>query len=88
LEYHIQDFYYRGCYEKFYVFLLTEYERVVLLDADGIATNNLDHLFWLKLPENVELASPQGYWFQNSGLIPANQECKIAGGPYSYNNTM
>ena len=79
MESHIKDNYYRGCYEKFYVFLLTEFNRVIFLDADGIATNNLDHLFWLELPEKVELASPQGYWFNHDGFIPADQECQIAG---------
>ena len=46
LENHLTDGYYRGCFEKFYVFLLTEFDRVMLMDADGFPNSNLDHLFW------------------------------------------
>ena len=38
-----------------------------------------DHLFWLQMPESFQLAAPQGYWFENYGVLPSNKECQIAG---------
>ena len=56
--------YYRGSFHKFFAFLLYDsFDRVVLMDADGIPVTSLDHLFLLPLPKNVRLAAPQGYWF-------------------------
>ena len=47
--------------------MLTDYERVVVMDADGIPVTDLDHLFLLPLPNNVYLAAPQAYWFHDAG---------------------
>jgi len=46
-------------WNKFWVFKLTEYRRVVHLDADTYVLKNLDNLFLL--PE-AELAMPRAYW--------------------------
>ena len=59
---------FREVYQKFNVFLLTEYKRVILMDADGFALHNLDHLFTMKLPEGTKLASSQSYWFDHQGV--------------------
>ena len=74
---------YRGCLEKFYAFLLTDYDRVIAMDTDGFPNSNLDHLFWLPMPKGIELAAPQGYWFSNEGvrsdfcqLVGKEQNCK------------
>jgi alpha-N-acetylglucosamine transferase len=42
--------------EKLYVFQLTEYDRVIVMDADGFPNNNLDHLFWLTMPAGTYIA--------------------------------
>ena len=44
-----------------------DYERLVVMDADGIPMTDLDHLFLLPLPDNVYLAAPQAYWFEDAG---------------------
>ena len=75
LSSHLHDSYYQGCYEKLYVFRLKEYARVIIMDADGLAANNLDHLFWLIMPYGIQIAAPQGYWFPNEGLFQADEEC-------------
>jgi lipopolysaccharide biosynthesis glycosyltransferase len=56
LSQHLTDNYYKGCYERLYVFQLTEYDRVVIMDADGLAVNDLDHLFWLAMPKDVQVS--------------------------------
>eukprot|EP00095_Tigriopus_kingsejongensis_P011607 snap_masked-scaffold859_size87536-processed-gene-0.0 protein:Tk11607 transcript:snap_masked-scaffold859_size87536-processed-gene-0.0-mRNA-1 annotation:"hypothetical protein DFA_03248" len=77
LKKHIANAYYRTSLQKFYAFQLIQYSRVVAMDADGVALNNLDHLFLLKFPENVSIAAPQGYWFQNEGVFAGNGDnCK------------
>ena len=60
--------YYQKTYQKFHSFLLTDYERVILMDADGFVLQNLDHLFLLQFPEGTHIAAPQGYWFENEGV--------------------
>ena len=71
------DKYYRATYQKFRAFLLTEYDRVVVMDADGFALKNLDHLFLLKFPGEVKLAAPQQYWAEDFGVRLAWQAgCK------------
>jgi alpha-N-acetylglucosamine transferase len=42
--------------EKLYVFQLTGYDRVIVMDADGFPNNNLDHLFWLTMPIGTYIA--------------------------------
>ena len=64
LKSYLQSGYYQGAYQKFFSFNLTEYERVIITDADGIILKNLDHLFLLDVPKNILLAAPQGYWFE------------------------
>ena len=61
--------YYKGSLQKFYSFLLTEYLRVIVLDADGVPLRSLDHLFLLRLPYGVHLAAPQGYWLDDYGFV-------------------
>ena len=56
LEHYIHFDYYRGVLEKLYVFQLTDYDRVIVMDADGFPNNNLDHLFWLTMPEGTFIA--------------------------------
>ena len=54
-----ENLYYRGSLHKFFAFLLHgDFERVVVMDADGVPLSDLDHLFLLPLPENVSLAAP------------------------------
>jgi hypothetical protein len=81
---------YRGCLEKLYVFLLTDYDRIILMDTDGFPNNNLDHLFFLPIPQGIQLAAPQGYWFSNEGV--QNDFCtgvgKIVKKLYSINNDL
>ena len=52
---HVTDDYYRGCYEKLNVFKMTEYDRVIVMDSDGMAVSNLDHLFLLKMPAGIQV---------------------------------
>ena len=59
LRRHSESLYYRGSLHKFFAFLLhDDFERVVVMDADGVPLSDLDHLFLLPLPENVSLAAP------------------------------
>jgi alpha-N-acetylglucosamine transferase len=44
---------------KLALFSLTEYDRLIYLDSDGLVRRNLDHLFLL--PE-TDLALPRAYW--------------------------
>ena len=68
LKHHSESVYYRGSLHKFFAFLLHDaFDRVVLMDADGIPVSNLDHLFLLPMPKNVSLAAPQAYWFNDFG---------------------
>ena len=66
--------YYQACYQRFYTFLLTEYDRVISMDADGIAVKSLDHLFHAAFPPGISIAAPQGYWFENQGLTVGNKD--------------
>ncbi len=68
LGHHLHDIYYKYSLQKFNAFLLTDYDRVVVMDADGLAASNLDHLFFLPLNNRVPIAAPQGYWFQDQGF--------------------
>ncbi|XP_059091685.1 uncharacterized protein LOC131887172 [Tigriopus californicus] len=72
----ITNSYYKTSLQKFHIFLLN-YTRVISMDADGVALNNMDHLFLLKLPQGVRMAAPQGYWFNNEGFITGDDDtCK------------
>ena len=53
---------------KFNTILLTEYQRVIFMDSDGMANGNLDHLFFISFPEKISLAAPIGYWFGKNGM--------------------
>ena len=64
----VKDLYYRATYQKFHAFLLTDFARVVVMDADGFPLKNLDHLFFVKFPPGVKVAAPQAYWFSNKGV--------------------
>jgi alpha-N-acetylglucosamine transferase len=52
--------YFRDSIVKLRIFELTEYDRVVYLDADALPLRNLDFLFTLPLSEPV--AAPAAYW--------------------------
>ncbi|EGG22939.1 hypothetical protein DFA_05069 [Cavenderia fasciculata] len=54
-----QDHYFWESLNKFHVFKLEEYDRIIFLDADTFVMKNLDHLF--ALPD-VTLAAPMAYW--------------------------
>ena len=68
LGHHLSDRYYKRCYQKFHAMLLAEYQRVIIMDSDGLTNQNLDHLFFLPFPQGIKLAAPQGYWFGNDGF--------------------
>lgn len=70
-----KNVYYRGALEKFNTFLLTNYDRVIVMDSDGLAFHNIDHLFGMSFPDGVHIAAPQGYWFEKQGILPAEIEC-------------
>ncbi|KAJ3075923.1 hypothetical protein HDU98_006432 [Podochytrium sp. JEL0797] len=57
IEFHA---YYRLCLAKIHVFTLTQYDRVVMMDSDGLPLRNLDHLF--DTPMGTPIAGAQMYW--------------------------
>ena len=63
-----RNLFFRATYEKFHSFLLTEYTRVIHMDADGFPLKSLDHLFLLRMAEGTRVAAPQGYWFKKQGV--------------------
>ena len=66
--------YFPGNYNKFYSFLLTGYARVIVLDSDGFALSNLDHLFLLRFPSGVRIAAPQAYWLMGDGVTVGTED--------------
>jgi len=52
--------YFRDSLTKLRVFELTEYERVVFLDADAVPLQPLDRLF--ELDDSAAVAAPSAYW--------------------------
>jgi len=54
---------------------LTDYDRIIVMDSDGLLFNNVDHLFTIPFPMGVKIAAPQGYWFDKQGHLPAEKEC-------------
>ncbi|KAL7747589.1 hypothetical protein RI367_007030 [Sorochytrium milnesiophthora] len=56
---------YRDVLVKLRVWQMTDYTRVIFLDADMLVLRSLDHLFKLR---QVELALPRAYWFDNRVL--------------------
>jgi hypothetical protein len=57
---HIRGGYYRDCLIKLKALGLTEYERVVFVDADAMPLRSLDFLF--SLPFDEPIAAPSAYW--------------------------
>ncbi len=57
---HVRNRYYRDCLIKLKALGLTEYERVVFVDADAIPLRGLDFLF--SLPFDEPIAAPSAYW--------------------------
>ena len=55
---------------------MTEYQRVIIMDSDGLANHNLDHLFFVPFPQGISMAAPQGYWFNNDGFVLGGQDNK------------
>jgi len=51
---------FEDCLTKFWIFQLTQYDRVVYLDADTYPIKNLDHLFTIPFKEKI--AAPRAYW--------------------------
>lgn len=45
-----------------------EYDRVIYMDADGMPTQDLDHLFLIEFPDGISIAAPQAYWFKENGI--------------------
>jgi alpha-N-acetylglucosamine transferase len=54
--------YYRDCLIKLKIFQLTQYDRVIFLDADSIPLKNIDELFTLPFTEDI--AAPQAHFLQ------------------------
>ena len=53
--------YYSSCFLKLFIFTYTEYDRLIYMDADGLAMKDgIEELF--HLPEVVKIAAPWGYW--------------------------
>ncbi|EGC33711.1 hypothetical protein DICPUDRAFT_154205 [Dictyostelium purpureum] len=74
-------------WNKFYVFKLIDYKRVVHLDADTYLLKSLDHLF--ELPD-ATLALPRAYWlgqpFATSLLMVIKPSYKLYDDIISYGN--
>jgi len=60
LPYYLDGDYFKDCLIKLRIFQLTQYDRIVYLDADSIPLKSLDHLF--SLPFNEMIAAPRAYW--------------------------
>ena len=58
----VYEDWYRDCLTKLRVFQLTEYDRIIYLDADTIPLKPLDELF--DLPDDVTIAAPRAYWLE------------------------
>lgn len=80
LKGYVNNPYYKGSLQKFYSFLLTDYARVIVLDADGLPLRSLDHLFLLTFPRGIHLAAPQGYWLDNFGFVDAKDSGSLCYG--------
>jgi hypothetical protein len=46
--------------------------RTTALDQSLVTLWNY---FRLSMPEGIELAAPQGYWFDNEGVMTPSKEC-------------
>ena len=62
--------YYKSVFNKLHAFNLVEYDRVIILDSDGIVYNHLDTLFTLP---KTPLALPRAYWL-NSKLDESSSD--------------
>ncbi len=62
LPYYLNNDYFKDCLVKLRIFQLTQYERIIYLDADAIPLKNIDHLF--SLPFSEMIAAPRAYWLQ------------------------
>ena len=51
---------------KFSVFNLTDYDRIIYMDSDALAYNHFDDLFTLP---STPLAIPRAYWYQESNYL-------------------
>ena len=70
IEYHSNNYYTRWnhTFDKFNIFNLTEYEKIVYLDSDFIILKNLDHLFKIdKFTMNSDLPYNSDHY--NSSII-------------------
>ena len=53
---------------KLHLFGLTQYKRLIYLDADGLVLRNMDHLF--SLPD-APVAMPRAYWLSQPRMCNA-----------------
>ena len=75
---YLNNGYYKKCLQKFRAMLLFEYQRVIIMDSDGIANHNLDPLFHIPFPQGIKIAAPQGWWFENQGYDIGHNGQQIA----------
>lgn len=54
------NWFFRDCLVKLQIFRLTDYARVIYLDADSVPLKSLDDFF--KMPLGAALAAPVAYW--------------------------
>jgi len=73
--------YYRDCMAKLYVFNLTQFDRVVFMDADSVVLKPMDAFF--ALPDGADLAAPRAYWLNPGALREGcgSDSWKAADGP-------
>src|SRR5262249_8063857 len=57
---YVHGWYFRDCLVKLRIFELSDYDRVVYIDADAIPLKSLDSL--LTLPFEEPVAAPSAYW--------------------------
>lgn len=57
---YVHDEWYRHCLTKLRIFQLTQYKRVIYMDADALPLRSLDELF--DLSDDYGVAAPRAYW--------------------------
>jgi hypothetical protein len=65
----VKVWHYRHCLVKLKVLTLTEYERVLFVDADAIPLRSLDDI--LSLPLSGPIAAPRAYWLKQPAWTSA-----------------
>jgi hypothetical protein len=67
---------------KLHVLGLSDWDRVVYMDADGLIVGNPDHLFEVTLNESYPIAMPRAYWLPNASSLFTS--CLIVCHPSTY----